>query len=157
MTTNPHIPDPAAGPPADQRRGVRARLVRSSVIAACALQLRDLHDKGVYHADLKSNNILVREHPPFRWEFYFIDLDRVAFRRQLSFEQRSTNLAQLNASIASCITVSDRFHFFRAYARGTGLVKQGKRYFQRIMAIGSRKNTEPYGVSFSPSLKQSTR
>jgi uncharacterized SAM-binding protein YcdF (DUF218 family) len=37
MTTNPQIPDPAAGPPADHRRGVRATLVRGSVIAACAL------------------------------------------------------------------------------------------------------------------------
>jgi len=131
--------------------------VKNRFIQACALRLRALHEKGIYHADLKSNNILVKENPSDAWEFYFIDLDSVSFCRKLSFKKRSNNLAQINASIADCMTVSDRLLFFKTYARGTLLLKERKTYFQRIMEIGRQKNTQPYGVTFSPPGKQSTR
>jgi tRNA A-37 threonylcarbamoyl transferase component Bud32 len=131
--------------------------VKNRFIKACALRLRALHEKGIYHADLKSNNILVKENPSDSWEFYFIDLDSVSFCRKLSFKKRSNNLAQINASIADCMTVSDRLLFFKTYARGTLLLKKSKTYFQRIMEIGRQKNTQPYGVTFPPPGKQSTR
>ena len=131
--------------------------VKNRFIKVCALRLRDLHEKGIYHADLKSNNILVKENRSDSWEFYFIDLDSVAFCRKLSFKKRSNNLAQINASIADCMTVSDRLLFFKTYARGTLLLKESKRYFQRIMEIGRKKNTQPYGITFPPPGKQSTR
>lgn len=132
-------------------------LIKKRFIEACALRLRTLHEKGIYHADLKSNNILVKEHAADAWEFYFIDLDRVSFCRRLSFRMRSNNLAQINASVAACITLSDRLHFFRSYARGTPLIREGKRYFQRIIQIGRGKNTLPYGLTFTTPCKQSTR
>jgi tRNA A-37 threonylcarbamoyl transferase component Bud32 len=131
--------------------------LKKRFITACALRLRDLHAKGIYHADLKSNNILVKETHPDTWEFYFIDLDCVVFCRKLSFKKRAKNLAQMNASIADCITVSDRLLFFKTYARGTPLLKDAKRYFKRIMAIGRKKNTRPYGVTFPPPGKHMTR
>ena len=114
-----------------------------------ARKMRDLHEKGIYHADLKSNNILVKEKVGGGWTFYFIDLDRVAFKRQLSFRQRSNNLAQINASIADCICFSDRLNFFKIYAFGTLVIKQRKRYYQRILEISRRKITQPYGITFS--------
>jgi tRNA A-37 threonylcarbamoyl transferase component Bud32 len=131
--------------------------MKDRFITECALRLRALHEKGIYHADLKSNNILVKEQSVDSWEFYFIDLDSVAFCRKLSFKERANNLAQINASVADCITLSDRLHFFKSYAQGTALVKESKRYFQRIMEIGSKKNTQPYGLTFPPPCKQSTR
>jgi len=131
--------------------------MKNRFIKKCALRLRAIHEKGIYHADLKSNNILVKELPADTWEFYFIDLDSVFFRRTLSFKERSNNLAQINASIADCITLSDRLYFFKTYARGTLLLKESKRYFQRIMHIGSTKNTQPYGVTVPPPCKQNAR
>jgi len=123
---------------------------KGQFIKELAQRLRDLHERGIYHADLKSNNILVTEKGGDVWTFYFIDLDRVAFKRHLSFEQRSNNLAQINASIADCITLSDRLKFFRTYAWGTSVMRQKKRYYQRIMQISRKKITQPYGIVFSP-------
>ena len=122
---------------------------RMQFVKEFARKLRDLHEKGIYHADLKSNNILVKEKVGGGWTFYFIDLDRVAFKHQISFRQRSNNLAQINASIADCIGLSDRLRFFRTYACGTPVIKQRKRYYQRILEISRKKITQPYGITFS--------
>ena len=122
-------------------------------IGALAQRLRELHSKGIYHADLKSNNILVTEPDVNSWDFYFIDLDRVFFTQKLSFEQRANNLAQVNASVADCISPADRLKFFRIYAEGTPRMGQRKQYFKRIQEIGRQKNTRPYGVIFSSPMK----
>jgi tRNA A-37 threonylcarbamoyl transferase component Bud32 len=119
-------------------------------IAALARVIRDMHNKGIYHADLKSNNILVCEEAD-SWRLYVVDLDRLRCDRRLSFEERAVNLAQMNASVAACITPADRILFFRHYAQGTPLAKEGKRYFRRIMDIGRKKNTGPYGLVFKQS------
>lgn len=114
-----------------------------------AATLRAMHERGIYHADLKSNNILVLPRGPESWGFYCIDLDRVYFHRRLTFERRANNLAQLNASIAACVRVRDRLRFFRAYACGLPCWEERKRYYQRVLAISRKKITAPYGVSFS--------
>lgn len=123
---------------------------KEQFIKELAQRLRDLHEKGIYHADLKSNNILVKEKSGEGCTFYFIDLDRVAFKHHLSFKQRSNNLAQINASIADCINLSDRLKFFRTYAWGTSVMREKKRYYQRILEISRKKITQPYGIVFSP-------
>jgi tRNA A-37 threonylcarbamoyl transferase component Bud32 len=119
-------------------------------IAELAGVIRDMHEKGIYHADLKSNNILVGEEAD-SWRLHVVDLDRLRCGRRLSFAERANNLAQINASVAACITPADRMLFFRHYAQGTPLAKEGKRYFRRIMDIGRKKNTRPYGLMFKQS------
>lgn len=116
-------------------------------IAALAGLISDMHEKDIYHADLKSNNILVREEGD-GWNLYLVDLDRIRCGPPLSFRERANNLAQINASVASCITTADRVFFFRQYAHGTPLIKSAKRYFRQIMAISRKKNTIPYGLIF---------
>jgi tRNA A-37 threonylcarbamoyl transferase component Bud32 len=121
---------------------------KADFIASLAAMLRRVHDRGVYHADLKSNNILVQEAGP-GWRFSLIDLDRTYFTDGLSFLQRSNNLAQINASVAACMTLRDRLKFFHFYAKGTVFYGQRREYYRRILAISRRKNTAPYGVLFT--------
>jgi tRNA A-37 threonylcarbamoyl transferase component Bud32 len=121
---------------------------KSKFIKACAEVLKNLHSQKIYHADLKSNNILVTETEKNIWKFNFIDLDRVLFKKEISFYQRANNLAQLNASISSLITVKDRLKFFYYYAKDTPLYKNRKKYFRKIIEISRTKKTEPYGISF---------
>lgn len=116
--------------------------------------IKDLHQKGIYHADLKSNNILVKEKEGGGWAFYVIDLDRVDFKPHLSFRERSNNLAQINASVADCINLGDRLTFFRNYAKGTPLIKQSHQYYRKILEISRTKITQPYGITFRPSLPE---
>ncbi|MBI4834015.1 MAG: hypothetical protein HY811_04245 [Planctomycetes bacterium] len=82
-----------------------------------------LHQRGIFHADLKANNILVIDEPSgerdgaFR-RFCFLDLDRVKFKLETSRKERVKNLAQLNAATASVLTRADRLRFFRHYLAG---------------------------------------
>ena len=117
-------------------------------IAALAAELRKMHAQGMYHADMKSNNILVQETGE-GWRFALIDLDRTYFTGSVSFAQRANNLAQINASVASLMTPRDRLSFFHFYAKGTDVYAQRKKYYQKILAISRTKNTAPYGVLFT--------
>jgi tRNA A-37 threonylcarbamoyl transferase component Bud32 len=128
--------------------GLSARQPRAAFITACALAIRKLHAGGIYHADLKSNNILVTERGDCSWGFSFVDLDRVVFRRRLSFQQQANNLAQINASVSASMTLRDRLMFFRVYARETSWLCERRRYYKKILQISRTKNTKPYGIEF---------
>ena len=117
-------------------------------IQSLASTISNLHEKGIYHADLKSTNILVREEGPGMWSFHFVDLERVKFKKNLTFSERANNLAQINASIASRMTVKDRLIYFHFYANGTQLFNERKKYYREILKISRSKNTEPFGVVF---------
>ncbi len=123
----------------DQKRGF---------IISFALTLKRLHQKAIYHADLKSNNILVRVSMDRKQDFYFIDLDRVYFQKNLSEHQKINNLAQINASVSKIMTPKDRLRFFYYYM-GKNLTKnQRKHYYNIILEISRKKVTEPYDIIF---------
>lgn len=122
---------------------------KTAFLQALARTLQTMHSRGIYHADLKSNNILVTDREPDGWAFWFVDLDRVRFQKTISFSQRANNLAQINASVAAVMTVRDRLKFFHFYAKGTGFFPMRKKYYKKIMVISRTKNTEPYGIRFS--------
>jgi tRNA A-37 threonylcarbamoyl transferase component Bud32 len=130
---------------------------KKQFIEECAHILRNLHEKSIYHADLKSNNILVRDENGGGWTLYFVDLDRVFFKHQLSFNQMANNLAQINASIDACISPSDRLKFFKTYAGGTTASMLRKKYYKKIIEISRKKITEPYGVNFTSPSKKAIR
>lgn len=85
------------------------RAQRNDLLFRLARLTRRMHDLGVFHKDLKSANIIVRD-----GSFHIVDLDRVAFGA-LSTRDATFNLAQLNASVAAAVTRADRLRFLRAY------------------------------------------
>jgi tRNA A-37 threonylcarbamoyl transferase component Bud32 len=121
---------------------------KKDFIMALARVIRKLHTQGIYHADLKSNNILVTDRENDGWKFYFVDLDRVYLNIKPTFYQRANNLAQINASVSSIMTAKDRLNFFYHYAKGTTFFEDRKKYYRKILEISRTKLTEPYGVSF---------
>jgi len=121
---------------------------KKKFVRCLAKTIAGLHARGIYHADLKSNNILVRA-AAASWEFFFVDLDRVSFNRPLTFDRRANNLAQIHASVADVMTVRDRLYFFRIYSREAACYTDRKKYFERIRAISRTKNTQPYGLHIS--------
>jgi len=74
-----------------------------------------LHQAAVEHADFHAANVLVRIGTDGRPALWLIDLHRVYFRRVLSQNQRSDNLAFLHQYFTDKTSRADRLRFFRAY------------------------------------------
>ncbi len=117
---------------------------KKGLIVAVARMVRLLHDKRVYHGDLKACNILVEELPKDNditgsgaWQFYLIDYDRVVFDKEISPRRRAKNLAQLHTSIPWCISRADRMRFYREYSRGLGLDK--KPFLRKVLEFSARR------------------
>jgi hypothetical protein len=101
-------------------------------ISSFAMSLRQLHDSGIYHHDLKANNIMIMELPD-SWDFFYLDLDRVCFNKKITHKKRMKNLSQLNASIAHNITYADRLRFYYTYAGINDLDNNNKQTLKEII------------------------
>ena len=112
-----------------------------------ARYVRTMHRRGIYHADMKSDNIMVRRHDR-GWAFALVDLDRVYFHKRLTFRRRVNNLAQINASVAAVMSATDRMVFFHTYAADSAIFARRKRWLRAVLAICRTKLTDPYGVWF---------
>jgi tRNA A-37 threonylcarbamoyl transferase component Bud32 len=88
---------------------------RRRLIDEVAGFLRHLHRGRVYHGDLKACNLFLQTDGEGR-RIRVVDYDRVRLDRDVDFRRRVKNLAQLSASIPTCISRSDRLRFFRSYA-----------------------------------------
>lgn len=104
---------------------------RREMIFRVARLVRRMHGRGVFHKDLKANNVLVRGLEPF-----VIDLDRIAFSLDVADDDRILNLAQLNAAVGPPVTRTDRLRFFRWYcAYDRRFWKKRKDWVRRVMKI----------------------
>jgi len=113
------------------RLGALGRKERGALLDRFARDLRRLHALGVFHADLKATNVLVRGA-----EFLFVDLDAVRFARDVAERERMLNLAQLNASLTPPLTRTDRLRFLRSYF-GTcaSLRRDERRWAREVMRV----------------------
>jgi tRNA A-37 threonylcarbamoyl transferase component Bud32 len=98
--------------------------------------LRMLHQEGIYHSDLKANNIIVQKMQD-KIKFHIIDLDRVSFEK-ISLSRIFKNLAQLNASIGPPITRTDRLRFYTFYAN-IYLLRNKKFVIERVMKLTKKR------------------
>lgn len=103
---------------------------RRFALAAAGLFAR-LHESGIYHADLKASNILVRE-AGSDWEFFLVDLDDVTFPSAVPLPRRARNLAQLNSALRRTVTAADRMRFFREYVRGCAGIADARELMEMV-------------------------
>jgi tRNA A-37 threonylcarbamoyl transferase component Bud32 len=114
--------------PAEERR-----LELRDRIPALARLIRQLHERGLAHRDLKAANILTSERAGDP-RFWFIDLVGVR-RMSINAKRRAQNLARLLASFAEHPLVSrtDRLRFLRSYQAWALRGKAGwKKLWRRI-------------------------
>ncbi|MDQ1240215.1 MAG: hypothetical protein QG577_2401 [Thermodesulfobacteriota bacterium] len=105
-----------------------------------------LHREGIFHADLKTCNILISE--PDETEkpcsssrdvagedhsvdseplIFPIDYDDVTFRRRIPIKKRAKNLAQLFLSTPLVVTLTDRLRFLDAYCSASDISRAQRR------------------------------
>lgn len=89
---------------------------RAALARDLAELLARLHARGIYHPDLKANNIAWRPGAPPR----LLDTGRVRFGRRVSARRRAKNLAQLNAALPDVVPAALRDAALRDYLRLTG-------------------------------------
>jgi tRNA A-37 threonylcarbamoyl transferase component Bud32 len=115
------------------------RAQRDDVLFRLARLTRRMHDLGVFHKDLKSANVILKN-----GSIHLVDLDRVSFGG-LSRKEATFNLAQLNASVAPSVTRADRLRFLRVYiGRDRGLLQKRKSWIRQLMeATRARRHLWP--------------
>lgn len=105
---------------------------KRNFLSCLATSFRQLHDSGIYHYDLKANNIMILE-TSNAWDIFYLDLDRVCFDKIITHKKRIKNLSQLNASLPYYITYTDRLGFYRTYAGIKKLDSKDKQMLQAII------------------------
>lgn len=97
-----------------------------------------LYDKGIYHRDMKTCNILVSEQGD-GWEFRLLDLEDVRFGHRVGEGRFFKNLLELNTSTPRTITRTDRLRFYRACLRRHPVVRDSKRFLKRLSVESQRR------------------
>jgi serine/threonine protein kinase len=102
-------------------RGSEGRVRRRAVLKKLAFSFKSLHEKKIYHNDLKAANILARqERSAAEVTLSFIDLQGVKRCFYVSKRRRVKNLAQINRSLGCYLSRTEKLTFLRAYVGHAG-------------------------------------
>ncbi len=117
---------------------------KREIIDKLAKAVSDMHDVGVYHADLHLKNILVKSDAGGGVHMYIIDLDKSKQSEKISFEKRMKNIMRLDRSVVKLrrnnndrfpkafpVSKSDRIRFLKKYIElDSGSVKPLRYYIK---------------------------
>jgi tRNA A-37 threonylcarbamoyl transferase component Bud32 len=108
---------------------------KRTLINDFAKTIAKMHNRNVFHSDLKTCNIMVKEKENKSFDFIFLDFDKVAFNEEISIRKRIKNLTQINLSTPGCITITDRFRFLREYLNLCNMADEKKTMLREIINI----------------------
>jgi serine/threonine protein kinase len=117
-------------------------------IKAFAQRLYHFHERGLYHKDMKTCNILVSENEDC-WDFRLLDLEDVVLDKRVTEKKFFRNLLQLNTSTPRVITRTDRMRFFKECYRLNPIVKNQKILLRRLIEESRKRGlvyVSPQGV-----------
>jgi len=90
--------------------------------------VHDMHNVGIYHADLHLKNILVKSDPGGGVQVYIIDLDKSRQYEKISFQSKMKNILRLDRSVVKLrrknwelfskafpVSKTDRVRFLKKY------------------------------------------
>lgn len=69
----------------------------------------DLHEKGIEFLDHSPGNTLIKKVSENQYQFYLVDLNRMNFHQQMTFEQRMKNLRRLTRKKEMIAIMSDEY------------------------------------------------
>ncbi|TVM00064.1 MAG: hypothetical protein CV087_15520 [Candidatus Brocadia sp. WS118] len=122
---------------------------KKPIILVLVRLLRNMHDAGIFHADLHLKNILVKRNGTGEFRAYIIDLDKSVVTGKLDIDKRMENLLRLDRSIeklrwlssrtntslhqkVAIISRTDKIRFLRSYLLcDNALDKDWKKYVRQ--------------------------
>jgi serine/threonine protein kinase len=102
-------------------RGVEGYRKRRAFLRELAKLFSLLHAKGIYHNDLKADNILIRASEALPQDvFHVIDLQGLRRCFYVSMRRRVKNVAQLNRSFGPLLSNTQKLYFLTVYTHFSG-------------------------------------
>ncbi len=117
---------------------------KKQIINKLAKAVNDMHDLGIYHADLHLKNILVQSDEGGSVNVYIIDLDKSKQYEKISFQKRMENITRLDRSVVKMrrknrevfseaspfpVSKTDRIRFLKRYIGLDNKVVKPLRYY----------------------------
>jgi len=115
--------------------------------------LRRIHDRGIYHDDWSSKNILATQHNE-QWTFHMLDMESVLPQKRLTYRRRVKNLGQISDAPFG-ITRTDRMRFLLAYAGADTRLTRGK--FPHDVLVSKRLRVEKWAKAQAKALRRKAR
>jgi tRNA A-37 threonylcarbamoyl transferase component Bud32 len=97
-------------------------LRKRSLIECFGKTIGQMHNKGIFHGDLRLGNVLVQQKEK-GMRFFFLDNERTKKFQRLPARLRLKNLVQINMFQENIIN-ADRMRFFRKYCAQNSLTKK---------------------------------
>ncbi len=107
-----------------RQKSLRDRLQILNEIASLFYRL---HSSGIYHADLKGANILIRKRSESGWQCVLVDVDDVRKSKRLRWPRRIKNLVQLVRTFGQHLTGREKIYLIKRYADLFSLERGGRR------------------------------
>lgn len=115
---------------------------RRAFLRAFAQWLSHLHQKGLYHQDMKTCNLWVMEEGE-GWKFFLLDLEDLWLDTKVDERRLFRNLLQINTSIPKAISRTDRLRFYLEYQRHFPIVRGDRAFLTRLL-----KKTRERGILY---------
>jgi tRNA A-37 threonylcarbamoyl transferase component Bud32 len=126
--------------PEENKLVVRKR----QIISKAAKAVKEMHDAGIYHADLHLKNILVQSAAGGKVNVYIIDLDKSRQYEEISLHKRMRNIMRLDRSVEKMIrnnrvtfdetypfpiSKTDKLRFLKEYVKTDNKSEKPLRYY----------------------------
>jgi tRNA A-37 threonylcarbamoyl transferase component Bud32 len=93
-----------------------------------------MHNQNIFHHDLKTCNIMVKEKGKSPY-ITFLDFDKVSFEEEITIRKRVKTLTQMNLSTPKLISTTDRLRFLKEYLKQCNIIDEKKEILREIINL----------------------
>lgn len=124
-------------------RDREAVLKKRTIIRDLGLFIGNLHARGIFHGDLRLDNILISASGAAGTAFFLIDNERNRFfPGGIPDRYRRKNLIQINMVVLPQITATDRLRFFHAYLDRNPSLRAARKTWMREVFSATKKRLQ---------------
>ncbi|MHC4269269.1 MAG: lipopolysaccharide kinase InaA family protein [Planctomycetota bacterium] len=111
---------------------------KKTFINNLAKTIGKMHNHNIFHHDLKTCNIMVKEIGE-SFDFIFLDFDKVSFEKNITIRNRLNNLTQINYSTPRLISLTDRYRFLKEYLKQCALLDKKKYILRELIRLNKAR------------------